>query len=219
MFDILIPDRYTDFIPVLFFEGAFAGRGTAAQAARLRRGKNQLAVDMKKQIAQAAKNLVTQKGARRLTVKDIVEECGITRQAFYYHFEDISALFRWMLERDGEQFVSEAKTLENDEARLRYLFVLVTNALPYMKKGMEGSYRDELERILTEHLLRLFEQMCDEQGLYPNCSRAEVKLILRYHCQAILGIVRSWSEADTKNLDQIVHICYQLMTEGISPQK
>ena len=176
-----------------------------------------MAMDMKEQIAQAAKHLVTQKGARRLTVTDLVEECGITRQTFYYHFEDIPALFRWMLERDKEQFVLEAKALENGEARLRYLFVLATNALPYVKRGMEGGYRDALEQILTQHLLRLLEQMCDEEGLYPDCSRAEIKLILRYHCQAVLGIVRGWTEADTKNLDQIVHISYRLMTEGIAP--
>ena len=178
-----------------------------------------MALDMKEQIAQAAKHLVAQKGVRRLTVTDLVEECGITRQAFYYHFEDIPSLFRWILERGREQFVLEAKALADDEARLRYLFVLATNALPYMKKGIEGSYRNALEQILTQHLLRLLEQMCDDEDLYPDCSRAEVKLILRYHCQAILGLLRNWTESDTKNLDQIVHIAYRLMTEGIAPRK
>lgn len=41
--------------------------------------------DMKDTIAQAAKSLLMEKGVRKLTVKDIVEECSITRQAFYYH--------------------------------------------------------------------------------------------------------------------------------------
>ena len=50
-------------------------------------------VDVKDSIAQAAKNLVIEKGVKKLTVKDIVDECHITRQAFYYHFEDIPALF------------------------------------------------------------------------------------------------------------------------------
>ena len=57
-------------------------------------------VNAKDSIAQAAKSLVMKKGVKRLTVKDIVEECHITRQAFYYHFEDIPALFRWSFVRD-----------------------------------------------------------------------------------------------------------------------
>ena len=52
-----------------------------------------MAVDMKESIAQAAKVLLTEKGVKKLTVKDIVDACHITRQAFYYHFEDIPALF------------------------------------------------------------------------------------------------------------------------------
>ena len=114
--------------------------------------------DMKDTIARAARDLVARQGAKKLTVKDIVEACGITRQAFYYHFEDIPALFRWTLEREGEQFVADARSLESDEARLRYLFVLAINALPYLKKGMESNYRSELEQILSRRLLCLLEQ-------------------------------------------------------------
>ena len=54
--------------------------------------------DMKETIADAAKRLLMEKHVKKLTVKDIVEECQITRQAFYYHFEDIPDLFRWILE-------------------------------------------------------------------------------------------------------------------------
>ena len=177
-----------------------------------------MAADMKQTIAQAAKTLLMEKNVKRLTVKDIVEECQITRQAFYYHFEDIPDLFRWMLKRDTERTMLEAQSLKSGEQRLRYLFTMAINALPYMKKGMESNYRDELEKFLTQYIQRLFERVCDEEGLYQDCTRFEVKLILRYHSQAILGLLWGWTDADTKNLDQIVHVVYRLMTEGISPR-
>lgn len=126
-------------------------------------------------------------------------------------------MFRWILERDTQRTLLEAKALGNGEARLRCLFIMGINALPYMKKGMESNYRDELERMLAQYLQRLFEQVCDAEGLYQTCTRAEEKLILRYHSQAILGILRNWTAEDTKNLDQIVHVAFRLMTEGISP--
>ena len=173
--------------------------------------------DTKEIIAQAAKTLLMEKGVRKLTVKDIVEECQITRQAFYYHFEDIPALFRWMFERDTARTLLEAKSLGNGEARLRCLFVMAINALPYMKKGMESNYRADLERMVSEYFQRVFERACDEEGLYRACTRAEVRLILRYHSHAILGLLRNWTDADTRDLDQIVHVVFRLMTEGISP--
>lgn len=176
-----------------------------------------MATNMKESIAKAAKALLMEKGASKLTVKDIVEKCQITRQAFYCHFEDIPALVRWILAQDTEQAMLEAKALGGGERWLRYLFVMAINTLPYMKKGMKSNYRDELEQILTQHIQRLFEQVCDEKNLYQNCTRFEAKLILRYHSQAIWGLLLHWTEADTQNLDQIVHTVFQLMTEGISP--
>lgn len=43
-----------------------------------------LPVDMKELIAEAARTLLTDHHVKKLTVKDIVEQCHITRQAFYY---------------------------------------------------------------------------------------------------------------------------------------
>ena len=178
-----------------------------------------MAVDMKEMIADAAKRLLFQKHNRKLTVKDIVEECHITRQAFYYHFEDIPGVIRWILQQETERTVRQAQALEDRESRLRYLFLMAVPALPYMKKGMESNFGDELERLLEQNVQTLFARACDEEGLYQNCTRFESGVILRYHSQAILGLLRSWTENDTKNLDQIVHIAYRLMTEGIPPRQ
>lgn len=172
--------------------------------------------DMKEMIAEAAKTLLTERHVKKITVKDIVEECHITRQAFYYHFEDVPALFRWMIQRDTQRNLAQAQTLGDGEARLRYLLVMAINALPYVKKGMASQYRDELERFLDQYLQTLLERVCDEEGLYQNCTRFEVRLILRYHSQAILGLLRNWTEADTKNLDQMVPVIFRLVTEGIA---
>ena len=51
-------------------------------------------MDMKEIIAEAARKLILEKKVKKLTVKDIVEECQITRQAFYYHFEGIPDLIQ-----------------------------------------------------------------------------------------------------------------------------
>ena len=52
-------------------------------------------VDMKEYISSTARNLVLEKKIKKLTVKDIVEACQITRQTFYYHFEGIPDLIEW----------------------------------------------------------------------------------------------------------------------------
>ena len=176
-----------------------------------------MAMDMKQTIAQAARDLLMDKSVKKLTVKDIVEQCHSTRQAFYYHFEDIPALFRWMLESNVQHSLLEAQAASGGEERLRSLFVMAINSMPYVKKSMESNYREDVERFIGQYFQNLFQQVCDEEGLYQNCTRFQVRLILRYHSQAMLGLFRNWTEEDTKNLDQIVHTVFRLMTEGIPP--
>ena len=174
-------------------------------------------VDMKEAIAEAARTLLMEKNKKKLTVKDIVDECQITRQAFYYHFEDIPELFRWIMERDTERLLKDSQSLDDPEQRIRYFFLEAINALPYLKRSMQSNYRDELESLLTQNVYNLFEHVIEEGNLYRNKTRMEVKLIMRYHCQAVLGVLREWTDEDTKNLDAIVHQVYLLMTGRTSP--
>ena len=73
-------------------------------------------------IAEAARKLVKEKQIKELTVKGIVEECHITRQTFYYHFEDIPAMFRWVLQRDTERLIQRSIELQDGEQKLKFFF-------------------------------------------------------------------------------------------------
>lgn len=46
-------------------------------------------INKKEVIADAFVSLAQRKNADKITVKDLVEACGISRQTFYYHFQDI----------------------------------------------------------------------------------------------------------------------------------
>ena len=49
----------------------------------------------------------------KITVRMLVENCGLNRQTFYYHFQDIYDLLGWMLERDAENLMGEKVDADN----------------------------------------------------------------------------------------------------------
>lgn len=173
--------------------------------------------DMKETIAEAVLSLLIEQHVKKLTVKDIVEQCHITRQAFYYHFEDIPELFRWILEKRTEKMLRETLSRGNSEEGLRCFFVAAINSLPYVKRGMDSNYRPELEQLLRRYAKRFFAVVIENQNLYSQCSAAEIKVIIRYHSMAVFGLLQEWTEQDTEQLDQIIHTVYRLITEGIPP--
>ena len=48
-------------------------------------------------IVETTMRLVEQKTVKKITVRDIVEACGITRNTFYYYFHDIYEVLRRVL--------------------------------------------------------------------------------------------------------------------------
>ena len=61
----------------------------------------------KREIKNSFIKLLTERPISRITVKDIVEDCGVNRNSFYYHFQDIPSLL--------EEIIVEmtAKVIEN----------------------------------------------------------------------------------------------------------
>ena len=52
-------------------------------------------------IAESLKHLLLKKPINKITIKDIIEDCHISRMTFYYHFNDIYDLVEWMTEEDA----------------------------------------------------------------------------------------------------------------------
>lgn len=170
---------------------------------------------MKERIAEAATRLVREKNVKKLTVTEIVAECQITRQTFYYHFEDVPALLRWMLERESQSILK--KTLEQGTAEesLRYFFQMAIHTAPYIRKGMQTNYDREIQTLLTDFFHRFFTEIAEREDLYADYTLRDQKLFVRYHSCAVMGMLQEWTEDDTQNLDEIVHKMMQLMTGKI----
>ena len=45
-----------------------------------------------------------------------------------------------------------------------------------------------------------------------------MRLILRYHTQAVTGLLESWTDEDSKNLDQIVSLVSRMVQGEVSPR-
>ena len=59
--------------------------------------------------------LLNKKPLSKITVKDIVEDCGINRNSFYYHFQDLPALIEALLQAEADRIISENASLDSFE--------------------------------------------------------------------------------------------------------
>ena len=52
----------------------------------------------RKAIMDSFMKLVDQRPISKITIKDIVEDCGVNRNSFYYHYQDIYSVLEWIVE-------------------------------------------------------------------------------------------------------------------------
>lgn len=171
-------------------------------------------VGMKEIIGEQTLKLLFEKKVRKLTVKDIVEACHITRQAFYYHFSDIPELLGWLIELKGRELLEECRKAEDMEGQLRRFLVIAVNARPLLKTGLESNYGPELERLLRQQMEDVFYQTAARHGAMKDGGDYEQRLAIRYHCQAILGLLREWSEEDTREIDTAAHTIMHMIASA-----
>ena len=69
-------------------------------------------VDVKGAVAAAFLEMAARKDVDKITVKDIVADCGINRNTFYYYFEDMPKLIESIVEDDAEQMIQSYPTIE-----------------------------------------------------------------------------------------------------------
>ena len=60
-------------------------------------------------IARTLIELLDEKPMSKVTVKDIVERCGVNRNTFYYHFHDIPEVVEYVLKRKWDEILNSPR--------------------------------------------------------------------------------------------------------------
>ena len=71
----------------------------------------------RKAIMDSFMKLVDQRPISKITIKDIVEDCGVNRNTFYYHFADIPALIEAIVHDQAEELIRNHSTITTIEVR------------------------------------------------------------------------------------------------------
>lgn len=66
-------------------------------------------IKTKKSLADALKNTMLKKEFSKISVSELVHKCDINRNTFYYHFEDIFSLFKWMIDEEFSELAAQAE--------------------------------------------------------------------------------------------------------------
>ena len=145
-----------------------------------------------KAIMDSFMKLVDQRPINKITIRDIVEDCGVNRNTFYYHFSDIPSLIEAIVHEQAETLIHEHSSITSIEEALS---LAVDSILQHRRAALHifnSVSRDVYEHYLMEICQSAVEECLDavvgDRRISPE-NRQNLILFYRAWC---FGLVIDW---------------------------
>lgn len=166
--------------------------------------------NIKNQIANAYVSLMMKKSIDKITVKDLVEACNISRQTFYYHFRDLMQVIEWISEQRIQAALAQSLRAPTLEEALEIFLDLAVSQHEEISRLLQSQRRDHLEKIFTnaigEYLLGMLRHRIDP----PSIKIDDLEVARSFYTYGVVGVLLdscSLPNVNTKKLaKQLAHL-------------
>ena len=123
-----------------------------------------------------------------ITVKDLTERCGISRQAFYYHFQDLYAVVDWALQEELE-LLGREEDLESARAKVVEQMLRNRPVVLNLYRSFERSY---VEHYLCRWLLPPIRAKVEETAKNHRVTPQQEQFVTQLCAQGLASVVLRW---------------------------
>ena len=176
----------------------------------------------KKTLAHALKMLLEKKPLSKITVSDIIRECGLNRKTFYYHFQDIHDLLKWMLNQEAIERVKSFTAAMKYEEGMYFLLKYIEENKHILNCVCDSLGSIEIKRGLYQDFDFIAERMLStvEQSrgirLIPEYRDFLKSFFIEAMSGKLLDIIQSKEECDRDQIIEDVFFTISISLEGIA---
>jgi AcrR family transcriptional regulator len=109
--------------------------------------------ETKLKMGEALKKLVNYKAFSKITVGDIVTECGLNRNSFYYHFENMFDLLYWTYDQEIKNIVTAFQNANADYTQsFEFILSYIDQNINLCQAAYESLGENDLENMIERDL-------------------------------------------------------------------
>lgn len=155
---------------------------------------------MKYRLAEAMKTCMRTMPVEKITVKEIVQECGTTRQTFYRYFLDKYDLINWYFDKillESFEHMGEGTTVyEGLCKKFQYI--------EEEKLFFKAAFRNDQQNCLREHdfqlILAFYTRQIEDKTKEPISEN--LRFLLEMYCQGSIYMTVQWVLGERKSTPQ-----------------
>lgn len=152
----------------------------------------------KQELSAALKKMMETRPLNRITVRELVEACGVNRKTFYYHFEDIYALLKWTLEQEALSHFEKYDLVSENASAVEFVMDYISDNLSMLQNIVRSIGRSELGRFFFKDICQPVHRLVDEveklRGLHVD--EGYKAFLSKFLAEAIAGVLLDCIERD-----------------------
>lgn len=151
----------------------------------------------KQALADSLKNLMSKVPFHKINVCDIVENCGLTRQAFYYHFKDKYDLMNWIYYTEAARFMANYTSAENwTDGLINLCYYMQDNSSFYinaLNTTGQNSFPEYLQNYISAITMSILES-----SRQRDFDKENLKFVVEFFAAAFTWLIIKWANNGMK---------------------
>ena len=162
-------------------------------------------VDMKAKIAETLYELLKHKPLDKITVKELVDTCNISRQSFYYHFLDIMDVVEWCQNQSLKQSIERSLEAPSYKEAIRGLIYETFEHRVLIQQLMASQRRSEMELMFLKAIHTYLQALHRSKGSRVSCSQEDLETVLSFCSCGLVGILLTSLSQKTPDVDALAN--------------
>lgn len=154
----------------------------------------EISLNTKKAFADALKQAMKKKPFQKITVSELIKACNVNRKTFYYHFEDIYALLKWIFEQEAIEVVKKFDLIVDSEEAINFIMNYIEENDYILNCAYDSIGRDELKRFFCADFLEIVNSIIQEAESFAGKKLDDGyrEFLCNFYLEAISGMLIDW---------------------------
>lgn len=150
-------------------------------------------INTKAMIADTLHTMMQQKNIDKITVTELVEACHISRQTFYYHFQDILEVVEWSVRQALQKALDQSLKADRPEQSVRFFVDMAIESSTQMERLLHSQYREQFEKAFQDGLEAYLREMVRHRAPDLTQNKVDPEIAIRFCACGIAGVLLRFS--------------------------
>lgn len=143
----------------------------------------------KQLIAQTLKKLMINVPLDKISVQDIVKECGLNCKTFYYHFQDKQALVCWIFDTEFAALTDLNQDNSVFDELVEHLYKNRDFYVVALSSDVQNNLSEHFFKIIFDANMKKIKQLLGDRKMVAD----EITLIANFFSNAVVGSITQWA--------------------------